>query len=295
MTGRLADKKTIVTGAGSGIGKAAATLFAAEGALVMCADINGDAAAVTAAEIGDRAISMAVDVTQPDDCQAMTEQTAAAFGGLDAVYANAGVDGPGRAGDLSLEEWNRVIGVNLTGKWLAVKFAIPHLIEAGGGSLVLQASVGGVIGVPGIAAYAAAKSGVIGLTRQMAVDYGPDNIRVNAICPGTVPTPLVRATYEKRGGFSATAAVAPDATVDEMIEAAVIRHPIGRLGTTTDIAQLAPAPGLRRVVVDHRHRHRHRRRHVGGLVSRTTQPTSAKNRFQVSKLSGSSEGPTVPK
>jgi NAD(P)-dependent dehydrogenase (short-subunit alcohol dehydrogenase family) len=226
-----------VTGAGSGIGKAAAQLYAAEGAQVMCADINGDAAAATAAEIGDAAISMRVDVTQPDDCQAMTSQAVAAFGGLDAVYSNAGVDGPGRAGDLSLEEWNRVIGVNLTGKWLSVKYAIPHLVEAGGGSLVLQASVGGVIGVPGIAAYSAAKAGVIGLTRQMAVDYGPDNIRVNAICPGTVPTPLVRATYEKRGGFSATAAA--DASVDEMIEAAVVRHPIGRLGTTEDIAQLA--------------------------------------------------------
>ena len=97
MTGRLADKRTIVTGAGSGIGKAAAQLFAAEGAQVMCADINSDAAAATAAEIGDQAISLRVDVTRPDDCQAMTEQAVSAFGGLDAVYSNAGVDGPGRA------------------------------------------------------------------------------------------------------------------------------------------------------------------------------------------------------
>ena len=104
---------------------------------------------------------------------------------------------------------------------------------------MLQASVGGVIGVPGVASYSAAKAGVIGLAKQMAVDYGPDNIRVNAICPGTVPTPLVRATYEKRGGFSATANVPADATIDEMIEAAKIRHPIGRLGTTEEIAQLA--------------------------------------------------------
>ena len=239
VTGRLAGKKTIVTGAGSGIGKTAAELFAAEGAQVMCADINGDAAAATAAGIGKQAISLRVDVTQPGDCQAMTENTAAAFGGIDAVYANAGVDGPGRAGDLDLDEWNRVIGVNLTGVWLSIKYAIPHLIAAGGGSLVLQASVGGVIGVPGVASYSAAKAGVIGLTKQMAVDYGPDNIRVNAICPGTVPTPLVRATYEKRGGFSATANVPADATIDEMIEAAKIRHPIGRLGTTGEIAQLA--------------------------------------------------------
>ncbi len=239
MTGRLAGKRTIVTGAGSGIGKSAAQLFAAEGARVMCADINADAAAATAADIGDQAISLGVDVTQPDHCEAMAAQTAAAFGGIDAVYANAGVAGSGRAGDLDIEEWNRVIGVNLTGVWLSIKYAIPHLIEAGGGSLVLQASVGGVIGVPGIASYAAAKAGVIGLARQMAVDYGPDNIRVNAICPGTVPTPLVRATYEKRGGFSATANAPADATVDELIDAARVRHPIGRLGTTDEIAQLA--------------------------------------------------------
>ncbi len=228
-----------MTGAGSGIGQAAARLFAAEGAHVMCADINGDAAAATATDIGERAISLAVDVSRPADCQAMVDQTVSAFGGLDAVYANAGVDGPGRAGDLDIDEWNRVIGVNLTGVWLSVRYAIDHLIAAGGGSLVLQASVGGVIGVPGIASYAAAKAGVIGLTRQMAVDYGPDGIRVNAICPGTVPTPLVRATYEKRGGFSATANAPADATVDELIDAAKVRHPIGRLGTTTDIAQLA--------------------------------------------------------
>jgi len=116
---------------------------------------------------------------------------------------------------------------------------LPHMIAAGGGSLVLQASVGGVIGVPGIASYAAAKGGVIALAKQMAVDYGPQGIRVNAICPGTVPTPLVRATYEKRGGFSATAEAAPDASVDELIDAAKVRHPIGRLGTVEEIAQLA--------------------------------------------------------
>ena len=239
MTGRLANKIAIVTGAGSGIGEAAAQLFAAEGAKVACADINGDAARANAKRIGDAAIAVQVDVADPSAAERMVAETVAAFGGVDAVYANAGVAGPGRAGEVDLDEWNRVIGINLTGVWLSIKYALPHMITAGSGSLVLQSSVGALIGVPGIASYAAAKGGVIGLTRQMAVDYGPQGIRVNAICPGTVPTPLVRATYEKRGGFSATADAPPDASIDELIDAAKVRHPIGRLGTVEDIAQLA--------------------------------------------------------
>jgi NAD(P)-dependent dehydrogenase (short-subunit alcohol dehydrogenase family) len=239
MGERLQGKRTIVTGAGSGIGATAAALFASEGAQVICADINGDAVAALAAEIGSAAKAVQVDVADPASCENMVAETMAAFGGVDAVYSNAGIAGPGRAGDISLEDWNRVLSINLTGKWLAVKYALPHMIEAGGGSLVLQASVGGIVGVPGIAAYAAAKAGVIGLTKQMAVDYGPDNIRVNAVCPGTVPTPLVRETYEQRGGFASTAAVGEDATIDDMIDAASARHPIGRVGTTTDVAQLA--------------------------------------------------------
>ena len=239
MTERLVGKRTIVTGAGSGIGQEAARLFAAEGAQVLCADIDGSRAEATAAAIGDAAVGLRVDVSSPEDCAAMVERAVEAFGGLDVVYANAGIAGSGRAGDLATEDWDRVIAVNLTGVWLSIRDAIPHLIAAGGGSLVLQASVGGVIGVPGIAPYAAAKAGVIGLAKQMAVDYGPDNIRVNAICPGTVPTPLVRATYERQGGFAAVADVGPDAGIDEMIAAAAVRNPIGRLGTTVDIANLA--------------------------------------------------------
>ena len=130
MTERLLGKRTIVTGAGSGIGKAAARLFAAEGAHVLCADIDGDSAQATAGGIGDRAVAMRVDVTEPDDCAAMVERAVAAFGGLDTVYANAGIAGSGRAGDLDIEDWNRVIAVNLTGVWLSLKFAIPRLIEA---------------------------------------------------------------------------------------------------------------------------------------------------------------------
>lgn len=239
MSDRLAGKTTIVTGAGSGIGRAAAILFAAEGAAVTCADIDGAAAAETASMIGDRAQGLEVDVTDERATQRMVDKTLAAFGAIDAVYANAGVAGSGRAGDVDIDEWNRVIGVNLTGVWLSVKPAIEPMVAAGGGSLVLQASVGGVIGVPGIASYAAAKGGVIGLTKQMAVDYGPQGIRVNAICPGTVPTPLVRRTYEQRGGFAAMSTAPDNATIDEMMEAAIVRFPLGRLGTVDEVAQLA--------------------------------------------------------
>ena len=239
MTNRLAGKATIVTGAGSGIGQAAAILFAAEGATVMCADINGKAAEDTATRIGDAARWAQVDVTDEAATQRMTDETVAEFGSVDAVYANAGVAGAGRAGDVSLEDWNQVINVNLTGVWLSVKPSIAHMVSAGGGSLVLQASVGGVIGVPGIASYAAAKGGVIGLTKQMAVDYGPQGIRVNAICPGTVPTPLVRKTYETRGGFAATSGAPDDASIEDLLDAATGRFPLGRLGTVEEIAQLA--------------------------------------------------------
>jgi NAD(P)-dependent dehydrogenase (short-subunit alcohol dehydrogenase family) len=239
MTGRLADKVAIVTGAGSGIGETAAQLFAAEGAQIMCADINGDAAAATADGIGGAARSVRVDVSDPLQAEQMVATTVAAFGGVDTVYANAGVAGPGRAGDVEFDEWNRVLAINLTGVWLSTKYALPHMIAAGAGSLVLQASVGGVIGVPGIASYAAAKGGVIALTRQMAVDYGPEGVRVNAICPGTVPTPLVRATYEERGGFSAISDLPAGASIDDMIDESRVRHPIGRVGTTEDVAQLA--------------------------------------------------------
>jgi NAD(P)-dependent dehydrogenase (short-subunit alcohol dehydrogenase family) len=152
------------------------------------------------------------------------------------LFANAGIAGVGTGADTALRDWQRVIDVNLTGVFLSDKFALRQMLAQGGGSIVNQASVGGLVGVAGIAPYAAAKAGVIGLTRQLAVEYGPSAIRVNALCPGTVPTPLVLRTYDERGGYGTGTGESPQETL-ELQRAR--RFPLGRLGTEDDIAYAA--------------------------------------------------------
>lgn len=239
MGERLAGKVAIVTGGASGIGEASCLRFAEEGAAVVVADRDGTGAKRVAAAIGDRggrALSVEVDVTSESDVTAMAG-AAAQFGPVDVLYANAGIAGSGRAGDLTVEAWQRVIDVNLTGVWLSARAVLTQMIANGGGSIINQASVGGLVGVGGIAAYAAAKAGVIGLTRQMAVDYGADNVRVNAVCPGTVPTPLVRRTYEEGGGFAAS--FSDRADFDTLMERSRSRFPLGRIGSVENIANIA--------------------------------------------------------
>ena len=240
MAGRLYGKVAIVTGAGSGIGRAAAQLFAAEGARVMCADINDKGAAETAASINDkapkRALSLKVDVTVPEQVERMVAETVSGLGKLDVLYANAGIGEAGNAIDLTIEQWNRMIAINLTSVWLSCKYALPHMIAAGGGSIVNQSSLAGLIGVPSLPHYAAAKAGVIGLTRQIAVEYGPKKIRCNAICPGTIYTPLVATVWEKRGvGYGAS----PGASLAEQKKQAGMGNPIQRMGEVEDCANLA--------------------------------------------------------
>jgi NAD(P)-dependent dehydrogenase (short-subunit alcohol dehydrogenase family) len=227
MPGRLEGKATIVTGAGSGIGRAAALLFAREGAQVAVADIDGDAAAAVAAEAGAGAIPLTVDVGSEDATRRMARATVDAFGTIDSLYANAGVDSVGRAADVPLVEWERVIRIHLTGVWLCAKAVLPAMVANRRGSIIAQGSIGGLIGVPAIAAYAAAKGGIIALARQIAVDYGPDGVRCNAICPGTVWTPLVARTYAARGGDGDPQA------------AAASHNPLGRLGEPEEVARLA--------------------------------------------------------
>ena len=240
MAGRLAGKVAIVTGAASGIGRTTSELFAAEGAKVMCADINEALLKEVVAGINARApgtaIASRVDVGKPEDIERMVAETVKAFGKLNVLYANAGIGDAATAESLSIEGWNRMIAINLTSVWLSCKYALPHMIAGGGGSIVNQSSLAGLIGVPSLPHYAAAKAGVIGITRQIAVEYGPKKIRCNAICPGTIYTPLVATVWEKRGvGYGAS----PGATLAEQKVQAGMGNPIQRMGEVEDCANLA--------------------------------------------------------
>jgi NAD(P)-dependent dehydrogenase (short-subunit alcohol dehydrogenase family) len=239
-TGRLAGKVALITGAGSGLGRASALRFAEEGALVACVDLTEETAAVTADAIvgaGGRAVALGADVSVAKDAERMTADTITAFGRVDVVFANAGISGPGNAMDLEEGVWDRVIDVDLKGVWLSSKYALRDMVARGSGTIINTASIGGVVGVGGIFPYAAAKGGVIAMTRQLVVDFGSKGIRANAICPGAVPTALVTDTYEARVKASGSSNVEADAraALDEMAK----KYPAGRLGRVEDIAALA--------------------------------------------------------
>ncbi len=228
---RLADKVALITGAGSGMGRAAALLFSAEGAAVAVVDVDEKAAAEVAKQItakGGKAFSLRADVSNPADAERMVEETVKRFGKLNVLYNNAGIEGEANlTARYSLEGWEKVIGVDLRAVFLGMKYAIPHMIKAGGGSIINTASTAGLSGVRGGCAYAAAKHGVIGLTRTAALEYGRRNIRVNALCPGPIATPLLEriAAYQK----------SREVTVQSM----GANTPLGRPGNPEEIAKVA--------------------------------------------------------
>jgi NAD(P)-dependent dehydrogenase (short-subunit alcohol dehydrogenase family) len=221
---RLAGKVALVTGAASGLGRAAAERFAAEGAHVAFADLR-------APEVPDGCLALAADVTEEASIEAAVGETIARFGRVDVLYANAGVPSAGQVHETPLAEWQRVLDVNLTGVFLSARAVLSDMLARGSGSILLQASVGGITGVRGIAAYAASKGGVAALARQMAADYAERGIRVNAICPATILTPLVEAVYRERAGSEEAAAA-------DLAERAR-DFPLGHMGGVEDVANLA--------------------------------------------------------
>ena len=223
---RLKDKVAIVTGSGAGIGRAIATTFAREGARVIVADMDEEAGRETVTAIqagGGEACFSRTDVSQVEDTQRLVETALSTYGRLDVLVNNAGVYTRGDVVSTPVETWNRLLSINLTGVFLCCKAAIPALRQAGGGAIVnISSSVGWQYAAPGIAAYAACKFGVTGLTKAMACDHLPENIRVNCICPGPTDTPLIRASRSP-----------------EELVAFMEAQPIGRLGSPDEIAAAA--------------------------------------------------------
>ncbi|MBN1673011.1 MAG: SDR family oxidoreductase [Kiritimatiellae bacterium] len=219
---RFQDRVALITGGGSGLGRAAAVRLAAEGADIAVADIREDGAAETRAlveEQGRRGLVVQCDVTSAQDMERAVAETVAAFGRLDVLFPSAGIGASGTVESTTEEKWDQVVNLDLKGVFLACKYAIPEIRKTGGGAIVTVASIGGMQGNSG-AAFAAAKAGVVNLTRSMAVAHARENIRVNCICPGWIPTPINRNCWqdpERR------------AQIEQM-------HPMGRMGTPEEIA-----------------------------------------------------------
>ena len=229
MAGTLEGKVALVTGGSSGIGRATCLAFAREGAKVVVADVNprgGQETVSMVKEAGGEAIYVQADVSRAADVEAMVNRAVQAYGRLDCAHNNAGVSGGGRRAPMheySEEDWDRIIGINLKGVWLCMKYEVPQMLRQGGGAIVNTASIMGLVGSwSRNIAYNASKHGVVGLTKTAALEYAQSGIRINAVCPGYIRTPILD----------------PLLSSNPEIEGQIIaRHPIGRLGRPEEIAE----------------------------------------------------------
>jgi NAD(P)-dependent dehydrogenase (short-subunit alcohol dehydrogenase family) len=225
-------RRAVVTGGALGIGRGIVRGLSAEGCRVAVADLDGQAAAALVEELGAsgrEAVAVVGDVSRADDAARMIGEAADRLGGIDILVNNAGIqptDWYFRIEDMPEEVWDRILGVNLKGVFLMSKFAIPHIRKGGpGGVIVNMASVQGLQSMPGVPAYAASKGGILSLTRNMALDYAPEGIRVVAVCPGTIDSELVRDLARAEGG-----------DIDANLERYGAFHPLGRIGRPEDVA-----------------------------------------------------------
>ncbi len=226
MAGRLTEKVALVTGAGSGIGRASALAFAREGAKVVLSDISiegGEATGQVIRDAGGEATFVYADVAQAGDVATLIDTAVHRYGRLDCAFNNAGIKGPiAPVAEVTEEDWHRTLAVNLTGVWLCMKHELAQMLQQESGVIVNCSSVAGLVGFRGSAAYVASKHGIVGLTKTAALDCAQAGIRVNAVCPGVVQTPMI----ERFTGRSPAAKA-------ELIA----MEPMGRLGTADEVAE----------------------------------------------------------
>jgi len=230
---RLKDKTAIVTGAASGIGQATALKFGSEGALVMCADMNEDGAAKTAARIADlggKAASFRVDVTKEAEVQALVAETVKQWDHVDVMFNNAGIEFGIPVTQVSEMQWDTLIDVNLKGVFLGCKHVLPQMARQKSGAIVNTASVAGLRGVAFLSTYCASKGGVVLLTKSLAVEWAQFGVRVNAVCPGVIRTPMADRAIQAGGGLGGAA------TPEETWAALAAAHPLGRVGEADEVA-----------------------------------------------------------